>query len=272
MADGIRAGGAKQIMTWHPAGEEQSSAWVHDEEWLALNMIQSGHARKYMANYAMIEADVAKRPVKPVIDGEPAYEMHPIHWNHDNGHFTDHDVRVSAYWSVFSGACGHTYGCQNMWQFADEKLHPLINAKPVHWADCLDLPGAEDMRHVKSLMLSRPYFSRVPDQGLILSGLGQASDHVVATRDGTVGKKDATYVMVYRPINKAVAVDTSVIVGQRLRVWMFDPREGVSQMVGEVANEGRMMMPVVAGGAGGGDWVMVVDDASRGYEAPGEST
>jgi hypothetical protein len=265
MAAGIRAGGARQIMTWHPAGEQHSSTFVHDEEWLALNMIQSGHGRKFMANYAMIEADYARTPTKPVLDGEAAYEMHPVCWNPDNGFFTDHDVRASAYWSVFSGACGHTYGCQNMWQFANEKLLPLVNARPVHWTECLDLPGAQDMRHLKALMLSRPYFSRVPDRSI--GDHGQASDHVAATRDGTTGKKDATFIMVYRPFNKRNTVDVSAIAGKRLIVWMFDPREGTAQRIGEFANEGKVKMPVPPGGP---DWVLVVDDADAGYPAPGE--
>ena len=31
----------------------------------------------------------------------------------------DSDVRVSAYWSMISGAAGYTYGCNDIWQMYD---------------------------------------------------------------------------------------------------------------------------------------------------------
>lgn len=57
-------------------------------------------------------------PSKPVIDGEPIYEYHPVCFNaKDLGTSSAYDVRKAAYFDLFAGAHGHTYGCHDIWQF-----------------------------------------------------------------------------------------------------------------------------------------------------------
>lgn len=64
------------------------------------------------------ERCLATTPLKPVIDGEPIYEEIP-HGLHDENElrWKDHDVRRYAYWSVFAGSFGHTYGNNSIMQF-----------------------------------------------------------------------------------------------------------------------------------------------------------
>jgi hypothetical protein len=108
------------LMTFHPRGRAQSSDWFHHAAWLNFNMFQSGHqrynqdttVRKYGEdNYRYVQADYKRTPVKPVLDGEPSYESIP-QGLHDpkEPYWTDSDVRRYAYWSVFAGAAGFTYG------------------------------------------------------------------------------------------------------------------------------------------------------------------
>ena len=95
-------------------------------------MMQSGHRRRDDVNHAMITADRAMVPVKPVIDGEPRYENHPVDFDPDrNGWFDDVDVRAAAYRAVFAGAFGHTYGCHDIWQFVTEGREPVTGC-PTH--------------------------------------------------------------------------------------------------------------------------------------------
>ena len=62
MAAGLRAGdGGAHLMTFHPAGGRHSSEYFQNDEWLQLNMIQSGHARD-RDNWAMIAQDYALTP------------------------------------------------------------------------------------------------------------------------------------------------------------------------------------------------------------------
>ncbi len=124
MAQGLDEGdGGAHLMSFHPNGGRTSSEWWQNEDWLDFNMLQSGHTRN-RDNYTMIAADYARTPVKPCIDAEPGYEDHPSAFDLNNGYLDDYDVRKALYWSLFSGACGHTYGCHDIWQMWQEGRKP----------------------------------------------------------------------------------------------------------------------------------------------------
>jgi Protein of unknown function (DUF4038)/Putative collagen-binding domain of a collagenase len=255
MAAGIREGsGGDQLITYHPFGEHSSSQFVHDAPWLDFNMLQSGHGRSAGASWQMITRDYAMTPAKPTLDGEPNYEEHPINWRPENGYFSDYEVRRSAYWSVFSGACGVTYGCQAIWQFYDYHRDAIAWPKR-SWQESLCLPGAWQMRHLKDLILSRPYFTRFPDPSIFLSN-DSGPDHMVATRDGTPGKNNATCLMIYCPISQSSQIDTSAIASKRLARSWFDPRTGRFTKADELENTSRCNIPSPASGK---DFVLVID-------------
>jgi hypothetical protein len=121
MAEGIdEATGGEALMTYHPSGGHSTSEWLHDEPWLDLNMMQSGHGRgRDTPVWEQIAADYAHTPAKPVLAVEPNYEDHPVNpwpvWNPANGFFRDDDVRRQIYRSVFAGGCGVTYGHHDIW-------------------------------------------------------------------------------------------------------------------------------------------------------------
>jgi hypothetical protein len=112
MARGLRDGdGGAHLITFHPSGGRGSAEWFHGEEWLDFNMRQNGHNADYTNNYSKTLDDYHRTPVKPVIDGEPLYEDHPLSFNAAGlGHSTAADIRRAIYWDMFNGACGHTYG------------------------------------------------------------------------------------------------------------------------------------------------------------------
>ncbi len=113
-------------------------------------MHQSGHSDRYIPNYRVIESDYALHPPKPCMDAEPIYESHPFSWNPKYGISTDDDVRRAAYWALFSGAHGHSYGNHCIWQFYSDKVEP-VNFPPMRWQEAMDLPGAFDMLHLRQL-------------------------------------------------------------------------------------------------------------------------
>lgn len=58
------------------------------------------------------------------------------------------------------------------------------------------------------------------------------------------------------------------LAGPLLKAWWFDPRTGAATPAGEFANAGeRQFMPPAPGEVL--DWVLVLDQASQGYDAPG---
>jgi hypothetical protein len=266
MAAGLAEGdGGRHLKTYHPVGGHSSALWFHGDDWLDFNMLQSGHGRRDEANWQMVASDYARLPVKPVLDGEARYEDHPVNWNPQNGWFDDFDVRQAAYWALFAGAFGHTYGCHDVWQMNAPGRTPISFARNF-WYDVLDLPGAWDMLHLRRLMLSRPFLTRVPDALLVASGHGDGIDHVQATRD-----RDGAYAFVYLPTGRRATMDLTRLRGPRFRAWWFDPRTGTATTAGEVEATGTHEFDPPGEPGRGNDWVLVLDDASRSFPPPGTS-
>ena len=277
MADGIIAGlGYQPFFTYHPWGGSSSAEWFHHADWLAMNMWQSGHVLVDNPNWEMIKLDYARQPAKPVLDGEPCYEDHPIDpflrkWQPAYGRFTDYDVRKQAYRAVFAGACGHTYGHHSVWQFWDPQRAPVNFPMPA-WEEAILRPGANQMVHLKNLMLSRPYLSRIPAREMVL-GLQEPpppdnSEHFdphraaypCATRCAA-----GTYGMVYFPQAAAtLKLDLSSL-DEPLQAWWYDPRNGCSHPAGEYPAEIVKITAPLAGP----DWVLVLDRKSQKFDRPG---
>jgi hypothetical protein len=57
------------------------------------------------------------------------------------------------------------------------------------------------------------------------------------------------------------------IAGKAARAWWFNPRTGESNSAGEFPTSGKKKFTP----PGDGDWVLVLDDASRNLPAPGKS-
>jgi hypothetical protein len=263
LAAGLKKGdGGRHLMTFHPNGGHTSADWLHREEWLSCNMLQSGHDYN-RDNYDRIARDYARTPVKPCLDGEPGYEDHPAGFKKENGYLGAYDVRKSAYWALFAGACGHTYGCHDIWQFLSEKRKPVTFAR-TPWKEAIHLPGAGQMGHVRALIESRPFLSRVPDRGLIVGDAGLGTDHVQATRAA-----DGGYAFVYAASGRPVTVDLERLSGKELVASWYDPRTGAAKMLGVLPREGKKEFSPPASGADN-DWVLVLDDRARGYPPPGQ--
>ncbi len=268
MAQGITEGaGFKPLFTYHPMGGTSSSAVLHDADWLDMNMLQSGHTLMDAPNWDMIRADYERVPIKPVLDGEPNYEHHPVDpylrpWKPEYGRFTEYDVRKQAYRAVFAGACGHTYGSHSVWQMWSPKHAPTTFPSPA-WDEAIYGPGAQQMVHLKSLMLSRPYFTRIPAPDLLpdvpMTSLhvdpedrinATRAAHPVATRDS-----EGRYGLVYFPLaGQSLRVDLRLLRDNVRAAW-FDPRRGVSHPLGTHPREVVTFVSPIAGP----DWVLTLD-------------
>ncbi|MGQ9728878.1 MAG: glycoside hydrolase family 140 protein [Candidatus Fervidibacter sp.] len=265
MAEGLRRGDdGEHLITYHPMGGQSSSIWLHNEPWLDFNMLQSGHHARFIANYEMIERDYNLKPVKPCMDGEPRYENAPINWDPKNGWFNDYDVRQAAYWALFAGAHGHTYGCHDIWQCYD----PRKNRKPVSkartpWQEAVKFPGSVQVGFAKTLILSRPMLLRVPDQTLLASDPGKGAEHVRSTR-----AINGSYAFVYIPVPKPVTVRLDKLSGREIRAWWYDPRTSEAKLIGEFKRSGEQTFTPT--GEGETDWVLVLDDAGEDFPPPGK--
>ena len=270
MAKGIRSVDGRSLMTFHPGGWQTSSKWFHNDSWLDFNGRQSGHNQRSDSN-RMILDDFRRTPAKPIIDIEPLYEDHPLEFRPDEeGHSTAWDVRRVLYWSVFYGSAGITYGHHSVWQMYAEGRGP-VNRPLMTWSEALDQPGAGDVIHLRKLMESRPFFTRIPapefiaDDEVRSSVPGAGRYHFTATMDS-----EGTYAMVYAPVGRKFSVRTDMLKASRLKAWWYSPRTGKADRIGTFENKGGVIefTPPHIGEAL--DWVLILDDASMKYPVPGK--
>jgi hypothetical protein len=273
MAAGLRRGdGGNHLVTLHPCGGCGSSQWFQDEDWLDFNMRQNGHGTEFTGHYDQTSADYQRLPTKPVLDGEPIYEDHPVSFRaKELGHSIAADVRRPLYWDLFSGAFGHTYGHHSVWQFFDPKRGHPINNPLLPWWEAINQPGAEQMQHGRALIESRPFLTRIPDESVIVTDRvptsvpGAGRYHFAATRD-----EGGSYAMVYAPVGRKFSVHMDKITGSRVRAWWFNPRDGSAKEIDVLENKGtHEFTPPDYGEMM--DWVLVLDDAAKGFSAPGQT-
>jgi hypothetical protein len=270
MAYGLDEGcGYRPFKTYHPMGGHSTSAWLQDEDWLDMHMQQSGHGAGHdVPVWETIMGDYNLTPIRPVLDGEPNYEDHPVSpwptWDPANGYFDDYDVRKQIYRSVFAGACGVTYGHQSIWQFITPQRQPITFPLILDWREALDRPAASQVCHLYSLMLSRPYLSRIPDQSILASDAGTGGDHCCATRD-----QAGTYAMIYLPSHKPVEIRLDSIKDSSINAWWYDPRTGKAILIGVFPAEGVAAFRPVQPGP---DMVLVLDGRSHNYPVPGSNS
>ena len=267
MAEGIaeKAGGYEgTLMSFHPQPKENggSSTWFHKEPWLDFNMHQTGHCAN-QGTYKNIVHDYGLTPIKPVIDAEPLYEDHPNCFNAKGlGYSSPEDIRRIMYWNVFAGAFGQTYGCHDVWQMYTLDKQG-INGPLRPWPVALDLPMANQVKHLKNLFLSRPFTSRIPDQSMVLGKQVENNDYVSATRD-TKG----TYALFYFPTGKTSILDLTKLEDTEFNSWWYDPRTGNAFEGPKIHTSSSVAIEPPTAGKGQ-DWVLVIDDRTQNYGIPG---
>ena len=283
LARAIKAVDKVHLMTFHPRGRTTCAWWYNDREWLDFNMFQSGHRRygqrggdgdytirdnteednwRYVAmSFGDKQEQIAGRevrgPQKPVIDGEPSYEDIPqgLH-DFSAPRWQDYDVRRYAYWAVFAGCFGHTYGHNSIMQFMRPGVLGSFGAKKAWW-DALEDPGYKQMKHLKRLMTSVPFTEGQCDQTVIASPNGERYDRIIATRG-------QDYLMVYNYSGRPMTLDLTKISGKKKKVWLMNPADGSLQYLGEYANA-KADFALDGAYLRGSDRVVIATDSSKHY-------
>ena len=272
LATSIRSIDSDHLMTFHPRGRTISTTWFNNEPWLDFNMFQSGHRRYNQRkgdgdypieenteedNWRFVERSLAATPLKPVLDGEPSYEdiPHGLH-DADERRWLAEDVRRYAYWSVFAGSFGHTYGHNSTMQMLRPGYMASFGAKKPWW-EALHDPGCQQMKYLKKLILAFPYFDRIPDQSVIVNLNGSQYERVVATRG-----KD--YILAYNYTNRMTEIDMTKISGTKKKAWWYSPVNGSASYIGEFDN-GKQSFAHDSGYGSGNDWVLIITDSNVSY-------
>ena len=284
LARAIKAVDKGHLMTFHPRGRTTSAWWYNDREWLDFNMFQSGHRRygqrngdgdytirdnteednwRYVAMslgdpQEQIAGRAVRGPKKPVLDGEPSYEDIPqgLH-DFSAPRWQDCDVRRYAYWSVFAGSCGHTYGHNSIMQFMRPGLLGSFGAEKPWWEAMKD-PGYKQMKHLKRLMTAVPFTEGQNDQSVIVGENGTRYDRIIATRG-------RDYLFVYNYSGRPMTIDLTKISGKKKDAWLMNPADGTMQYLGEYGNEAAADFAFDGAYLRGSDRVLVVTDSNANY-------
>ncbi|HVS36807.1 MAG TPA: DUF4038 domain-containing protein [Gemmataceae bacterium] len=165
-------------VTVHPTGLPPLSgrALYKDQELLDFDMLQTGHGGKEVLapSIRTLRASYEAQPTAPVVNGEVCYEG-----------LLDRipaEVPRLMFWaSILSGAAGHTYGANGIWQ-VNRKEQPY--GKSPHggdyghlpWDEAMKLPGSEQLGKAKRLLEEYPWqrFTPYPEWAAWEKGAGAA--------------------------------------------------------------------------------------------------
>ena len=178
-----------------------------------------------------VKRDYEKLPVKPVLDGEPSYEW-VVQGLHDltQPYWKAADVRRYAYWDVFAGAAGHTYGHNSIMQFyRDLSQKGAFGAKYL-WSDAIHHPGGAQMIHLKRLMESVDYGNGRPAQELLLMEEGLKYDYV-----SVFAGED--FLFAYTCTGRAIRLSLTNFKGKIKSAYWMDPVTGMQTFICEVTGK-----------------------------------
>jgi len=216
LAAGLHEGdGGYHLITFKPDPAPYSSSFIHNEDWLDFNSMQTWNGVKLI--YPMVTNDYNLKPVKPVLMAEGAYEA-GSEYGFD---VTPLWIRRQAYYSYLAGA-HHTYGHNDSW-----RVLPT-------WKKALDAPGARQMGVLKKIFLGRKeWWYLVPDQSIFASG-GQAGGDVLNL---AAHHKNGEWIMVYLGSKSSFSINTNKITaGSKVDAFWIDPKNGDSVPIGSFSN------------------------------------
>jgi len=253
MAKGIKEEvGRTQLFTYHPQGGSNSAMWFHNDDWLDLNMFQSGHGEINNQNYRITTHIYNLPTTKPVVDGEPCYEDHPVNWRAENGWFDDFDSRRAGWWSMMAGACGHTYGNHNIWQMWQPGRDP-ISVSRTPWQESIDYPGAFQAGYMKSFFENLDWQKLVPNSEIVKSGPNTNGMEILAST-----ASDGSFLVAYSPYGANFSLDLSDMAEGNLGAQWFNPRLNNYILLGKIEKGENVVFDPPSDAKRGNDWVLLI--------------
>jgi hypothetical protein len=221
------------LITVHNRTLYSSAAFFGCEPWLDVNM-----AYTYEEVYPHVLGEYF-RPGKPrpIVLGESGYEKE----SNDQRPGTPFRVRKQAWQAVLSGALGgHAYGHRELWRLSPE------------WRGALTAPGRTQMRFVKELFASRPWYKLVPDayNRLFTGGRSWFGSETYVAAAST---PDGLLAIAYLPASTTLTVDEKRLAEGAKARW-YDPTAGTWTDA-----DLRSLTPPARNSAGEADFVLVIE-------------
>ncbi len=259
-----------KLIGFHPFGRTSSSLWFNEADWLDFNMFQSGHRRYDQGslgawddnsekegwfgedNWKYVERDYAASVKRPTLDGEPSYEQ-ILQGLHDvsQPYWQAHDVRRYAYWSVFEGACGHTYGDNSVMQFyIKEKGQPRYGAREP-WQEAIHHEGSGQMG-VLCQLINSVNFTAGRSAGHLLAHPQREKYGRVAAFAGE------GFAFFYTYTGECFSLELSRVGEGVANFYWFNPEAGIYSFLGEKSLIGTAQFTPPVRKNGQNDWVLVI--------------
>lgn len=244
------------LVTIHPTqvGRDQ----LLDDSLLDLNMLQTGHDgyRSVPNTVAKVRQEYRRTPTMPVLVGEANYE--------GIIHFNEAEIERLTFWSaLLSGACGHTYGANGLWQL-NNPGRPY-GASPwggawggPNWEDASRLPGSAQLGLAKKLLERYPWWRFEPHPDWV-EPAGSPANVDLPFAAGIPGEVRVIYFywptfQVPTPQHTVRGIES----GMRYRAFFWDPRSGQEYDLGGITPDSQgawsiQIQPELK------DWVVVLE-------------
>ncbi len=246
----------QRLVTIHPTsvGREQ----LADDSLLSLNMLQTGHDgyRSVPNTITKVRQEYRHAPSMPVIVGEANYE--------GIIHTTEAEVQRLTFWASFlSGACGHTYGANGLWQL-NNPGRPY-GASPwggtwggPTWYDASQQPGSSHLALAKKLLQRYEWWRFEPHQEWV-NPAGSPENVDLPFAAGIPGQVRVIYF--YWPTYQVPSPQHHVRgfeAGVHYRGFFWDPRTAREYDLGEIKpdKDGDWSIPIQPELK---DWVVVLE-------------
>jgi hypothetical protein len=274
------------LLTYHACHEAETgecstmSYWNDDEAWISFITIQSGHGIT-PKNYELVKKEYDRENPMPVFDGEPAYEQMPTTWPIGSDFHEGWMVRKRAYWSLFAGSFGHTYGHPSVcWMVSDKEKDSF---RRYSWFEALDQEGAWQMKILRDFLESRDLSQSIPFQE-ILVGQSKKSEDILDEHNQACIDREGKFSYIYFPSGGKETIDLSYLKGQDLQMWWFNPRDGQcysqsNEVIEEAINfseldqyeKGTLLTIETPTNGRDQDWVCVIEPIDNSVTKPGKS-
>ncbi len=260
-----------RLVTFHPFGRTGSYLWFNDKSWLDFNMFQSGHRRydqltlsswddKSMNedsfgedSFKYVIKNNSYKIKKPCLDAEPSYEG-IVQGLHDlkEPYWEARHVRRYAYWSVFEGACGFTYGNNAIIQCHTKDKKGSYGVRE-SWEDGLHSPGGSQMQYLKNLMESVDFTKGAPHSEYILNQKpGHHRTCVFASED---------YIFIYTYKGDKIKIDISKYLDKKMDAYYMNPENDSMSYIKTYINEPIIELHPTRRQELSNDWVIVLKES-----------
>jgi hypothetical protein len=161
------------------------------------------------------------------------------------------DIRRYAYWSIFAGACGFTYGHNSIMQFKRIGDTNVAYGADKNWQQAMNATGANEMQYVVKLMQSVVFETAKPFQDIVKNS-GDKYERLAALQ----GKN---FAFVYTYNGKNIEVDMNMLDGKKSKAFWYNPRNGDKIFIETINNSGVHAFNPPGDKKDGNDWILILE-------------